>query len=119
MVSAAFLAGYFFHEHQFQSQPFSLLQEAHAILVNHGLKEIPEKPQLEYGMIQGMLQAYDEPHTIFLEPQQHELASQALEGKFGGIGAQIQQLTKPATGSYSPSQTAQRKLPAFRTATGC
>ena len=89
VVSAAFLAGYFYHEHQFQSQPFSLLQEAHAILVNHGLKEIPEKPQLEYGMIRGMLQAYDEPHTIFMEPQQHELASQALEGKFGGIGAQI------------------------------
>jgi carboxyl-terminal processing protease len=89
LVSAAFLAGYFFHEHQFQSQPFSILQEAHAILVTHGLKDIPEKPPLEYGMIQGMLQAYDEPHTIFMEPQQHELASQALEGKFGGIGAQI------------------------------
>jgi carboxyl-terminal processing protease len=89
LIGVAFLAGYYFHEQQFRAQQFPLLQEAYAILERHGLKEPPESPKMEYGMIQGMLQAYDEPHTIFLEPQQHELASQALEGKFGGIGAQL------------------------------
>jgi carboxyl-terminal processing protease len=53
------------------------------------MKEIPVDPALEYGMIRGMLEVYDDPYTVFLEPQQHELMSQSLEGKFGGIGAEI------------------------------
>jgi carboxyl-terminal processing protease len=36
-----------------------------------------------------MVGAYGDPHTIFLEPPAHELQSNALEGKFGGIGADL------------------------------
>ncbi len=37
-------------------------------------------------MIKGMIQAYDDPYTIFVEPVQHELESENLQGSFGGIG---------------------------------
>ena len=89
LLAAIFLAGYLFHEHQTASKTFSLLHEAHNILINHGLKEPPLDPALEYGMIRGMLQAYDDPYSVFLEPPQNELQSNALEGKFGGIGVHL------------------------------
>lgn len=97
ILTSVFLAGYFFHEHQSRLNAFSILEEAHQILSDHGLKEIPPAPILEYGMIRGMLQAYNDPHTVFVEPPQHELQSNALEGKFGGIGVT---LTKDADGFW-------------------
>jgi carboxyl-terminal processing protease len=53
------------------------------------LKEIPSGPAMEYGMIRGMLQAYQDPYTLFVEPAQHELESDALQGSFGGIGVNL------------------------------
>ena len=50
---------------------------------------MPASPALEYGMIRGMVQAYGEPHTVFLEPVQTELESNSLAGKFGGIGVRM------------------------------
>lgn len=89
LLAAAFLGGYWFREYQFRLQHFALLDEAYSILVRNGLKDIPPAPALEYGMIRGMLQAYDEPHTFFVDPPQHELDTNNLEGKFGGIGVQL------------------------------
>ena len=51
---------------------------------------MPQKNKLEYGMIRGMLQSYDDPHTTFNEPPQAELQSNQLEGKFGGIGIRME-----------------------------
>jgi carboxyl-terminal processing protease len=36
-----------------------------------------------------MLQAVNDPYTVFVEPPQHELQTNQLEGKFGGIGVRI------------------------------
>jgi carboxyl-terminal processing protease len=91
LVIASFTAGYLFHQQQVGRNTFTLLDEAQKILLNHGLKALPDAPRLEYGMIRGMLQAYDDPYTIFLEPPQNELESNRLEGKYGGIGAQLEQ----------------------------
>jgi carboxyl-terminal processing protease len=41
-------------------------------------------------MIRGMLQSYDEAHTVFVEPAQHTLEIDTLEGKFGGIGVRLE-----------------------------
>ncbi|MCJ7659959.1 MAG: S41 family peptidase, partial [Anaerolineales bacterium] len=60
-----------------------------SILQNHALDEIPPAPALEYGMIRGMLKAYGDPHTTFVEPIQHELESNRLAGNFGGIGVKV------------------------------
>jgi len=69
---------------------FPLFQQAYDLLVEHGFYPLPEQKNIEYGMIRGLLQAYDDPYTIFVEPPQHELQSQQLRGKFGGIGARIE-----------------------------
>ena len=90
LVLGAFLAGYLFHERLVGTDDFSLLDEAYRLVKDHGLNPPPPDPAMEYGMIRGMLQAYGDPHTAFFEPAQHELQSNALEGKFGGIGVQLE-----------------------------
>lgn len=69
---------------------YPLLQEAVDIFQTHALQPLPEQTALEYGMIRGMLEAYSDPYTIFLEPPQHELQTNQLEGKFGGIGVHVE-----------------------------
>jgi len=68
---------------------FPLLGEAYDLLSKRGLKPLPASPATEYGMIRGMLQAYGDPYTIFVEPAQHELESDTLQGSFGGIGVRL------------------------------
>jgi len=88
IVIGTFFGGYFVRQELDKPMDLPILNEAHDILVSHGLKDPPPPPALEYGMIRGMLQAYDEPNTQFLEPPQNELQSNALEGKYGGIGVE-------------------------------
>ncbi|MGW8252005.1 MAG: S41 family peptidase, partial [Anaerolineales bacterium] len=66
-----------------------ILDHAYRILRDNGWKDLPQSPSLEYGMIRGMLGAYDDPYTVFVEPVQHELESNNLEGSFGGIGVRL------------------------------
>lgn len=90
VIGVSFLAGYRFREAQIgPGSDLPLLRRAYQILLQHGLNEVPPAPALEYGMIRGMLQAYGDPFTTFSEPAQHELQSDNLEGKFGGIGARV------------------------------
>lgn len=90
-LTAAFLGGYLTHRWQTGGlSQFPLLQDAYQILRGHGLKDIPSSPPLEYGMIRGMLQSYDDPYTVFVEPAQAELQSNELQGSFGGIGVQLE-----------------------------
>lgn len=89
LMISAFMAGYLVRDQQDSAQRFPILQDAYGILIQHGLADPPPAPALEYGMVRGMLQAYNEPHTIFVEPAQHELDTNALEGRFGGIGVQL------------------------------
>jgi carboxyl-terminal processing protease len=95
-VMGAFSAGFLYHQQQI-GRNFPILQEAYQLLDEHGLKAQPTPPGLEYGMIRGMVQAYDDPYTLFLEPPQNELEGNRLEGRYGGIGADL----KPdAQGSF-------------------
>ncbi len=90
LAASSFGAGYALRWRQTQTR-LPLLEEAYQLLIEHGLKPIPAEPAMEYGMIRGMLQAYDDPYTIFLEPPQNELEGNRLEGRYGGIGADIDQ----------------------------
>jgi carboxyl-terminal processing protease len=67
-----------------------ILVEAYQILLDNGLGPMPTAPALEYGMIRGMVQAYGDPYTIFVEPPQHELETNTLQGSFGGIGVRFE-----------------------------
>jgi len=90
LIAVSFCVGFFFREitspEAFQ---FPIAREAYLILETKGLKNPPDQKVMEYGMIQGMVQAYGDPYTTFIEPPQAELQSNQLEGKFGGIGIRI------------------------------
>jgi carboxyl-terminal processing protease len=88
-IGLAFIAGYLVRDRHGPSGEYNILRQAHDLLINYGYSDAPQDPALEYGMIRGMLQAYNDPFTYFSEPAQHELSSQNLEGKFGGIGANL------------------------------
>jgi carboxyl-terminal processing protease len=89
VIAAAFFAGFYTHERLFGNTSHPILDQSYELIKNHGLQPLPEDPLIEYGMIRGMLQAYNEPHTYFVEPVQHELQSDTLGGKFGGIGVTL------------------------------
>jgi carboxyl-terminal processing protease len=69
---------------------FPILEQAFDILANHAYDDIPDPQVIEYGMIRGMLEAYGDPYTRFEEPAQHEISTDRLEGKYGGIGASLE-----------------------------
>lgn len=90
-LALAFAAGYLANDlFARYASDTPLLEEAISIFETHALHPLPEQKELEYGMIRGMLEAYGDPNTIFLEPPQHELQSNQLEGTFGGIGVKIE-----------------------------
>ncbi len=98
IVGIAFLGGYLFNDWR-SGEPifgsrFPLLSEAFKLLKDNAYFDLPNSKALEYGMIKGMLQAYNEPFTVFVEPPQHELQTQQLQGKYGGIGVRIERDTK-------------------------
>ena len=82
IIGASFIAGYFLRPYIPSEGSFSILDESHQILLEHGLNPPPEAPELEYGMIRGMLDAYDDPYTTFHEPADHELQTDSLHGGF-------------------------------------
>lgn len=90
-LGLAFAGGYLYRQSQAAALDFPLFDEAYTLIEKHGLKDLPAKPVIEYGLIRGLLQAYAEPHTSFLEPPQNEMESNRLAGKYGGIGAQVEQ----------------------------
>jgi len=76
---ASFGSGYLFHAYQVRSTAdYPVLDEAYTLLSQYGYAPLPTPPALEYGMIRGMLQAYADPYTSFLEPPQAEIESQVL-----------------------------------------
>jgi carboxyl-terminal processing protease len=92
LISISFLSGFILKDQlDGNTSEFQILNQAYKILEQHGLKEMPASAASEYGMIRGLLQAYDDPFTIFVEPAQHELESNALQGSFGGIGVRLSQ----------------------------
>lgn len=52
--------------------------------------EKPESRQQVYGAFRGLLTAFDDPYTFFIEPEAYEVEQGNLRGSFGGIGAHIE-----------------------------
>ena len=89
-IVLAFLAGYMVHG--FLNPPeleFPVLAEVYELVQTHAYDPIPENPSLEYGMIRGLLAEFNDPNTRFVEPPQHEIDTDALQGAFGGIGVRF------------------------------
>ena len=51
----------------------------------------PDQQQRIYGSIRGLAETFQDPYTYFLEPEPNELGNDDLQGRFGGIGAHIEQ----------------------------
>jgi carboxyl-terminal processing protease len=66
-----------------------LLDEAWDIAEGQFYGQLPTDQSRTYGAVRGMMEAFKDPYSIFVEPPQTELQSQQLSGKFGGIGASI------------------------------
>jgi len=70
-----------------------LLDEAWEIAEGQFYGEPPTDQARTYGAVRGMMEAFKDPYSVFVEPPQTELQSQQLSGKFGGIGASIRRET--------------------------
>ena len=90
LIALAFAAGFWTHGELYPTQThFPVLSQAYQLIQKHGYQEIPQDPQMEYGAIQGLINAYQDPHTTCLAPAQAELNNDTLSGSYGGIGAQM------------------------------
>lgn len=94
IIAISYLCGYFIRDWPIAKEylprkDFLVLSEAYNILTENSYQALPETKKLEYGMIKGMVQAVNDPYTVFVEPPQHELQTNTLEGRFGGIGIRI------------------------------
>lgn len=97
LFSVLICAGFFAAGYGFGTLPtketsdLGLVEEALAILETHAYINPPPGNARQYGMIRGLVSAYNDPYTIFIEPALHELESDDLRGEFGGIGVRIEQ----------------------------
>lgn len=95
IVVLSIAIGYFAHRIIARHRgDMALLREAQRILIGNTILEIPDDPALEYGMIRGMLMAMDDPYTYFVEPAAHEIRSNELAGRFGGVGIRLERDTQ-------------------------
>ena len=69
---------------------FALLNQVYNLLEQQGLPPMPEHTLLEYGAVNGLVQAYNDPYTVFVEPPQAEIQANLLAGSYGGIGARLE-----------------------------
>jgi len=98
VIAISVVIGYFLSDvYDYAQFDFSILAEAADILMEYGFSPVKDHAILEYGMIRGMLNSYGDPFSYFIEPAQHELQTDQLSGKYGGIGSGI---TKDSDGKY-------------------
>ena len=66
---------------------FDLLWAVRDILDRSFIGDIPSPQQQAYGAAHGLVAAFDDPYTVFVEPAPREMERDQLAGHFGGIGA--------------------------------
>jgi carboxyl-terminal processing protease len=90
-VLLAFLVGFFGRDvYELQKPDINLVLEAYQLVKANAYTDLPANTHIQYGMIKGLLQSLEDPYTVFLEPPQHALQSNQLQGKFGGIGVRLE-----------------------------
>lgn len=69
---------------------FPLLDETVGYIEEFFVKEKPSHTELEYAVVRAYLQELNDPYTFFIEPAVAASESDALAGRYGGIGVDIQ-----------------------------
>ena len=73
------------------SDTYPLLHEARSLLEARYINPLPDDKTLEYGAVRGLVAAVNDPYTLFVEPQTHELETQSFQGEYGGVGMNLSQ----------------------------
>jgi carboxyl-terminal processing protease len=68
---------------------FDLLREAHVLVAENYYAELPTTTELEYAAIRGYLGALNDPFSFFNDPPVSQSTSDALAGRYGGIGVDV------------------------------
>lgn len=68
----------------------------------------PDATARVYGAVRGMVESFNDPYTYFVEPQPRELERDNLRGRFGGIGANIEQTEEGFILRPMPEQPAEQ-----------
>ena len=92
LVSAGvFAAGYWLGNHRVVNAQadtgFDVLWNVRAILDRSFIGDMPTAQQQAYGATHGLVAAFGDPYTVFVEPAPREMERDELAGHFGGIGA--------------------------------
>mgnify|MGYP000963575913 CR=1 FL=1 len=90
-IACIFVAGYYFGTKNIVQSAapaeFDTLWAARGLLERSFIGEIPSDQRQAWGATHGMVAAYGDPYTIFVEPGPREMERDDLRGHFGGIGA--------------------------------
>jgi carboxyl-terminal processing protease len=90
LAGVAFASGYASHAWTHPGlSDFRLVDEALGLLKIHYLRPLPDTLTRQRAMIRGMLQALDDPYTVYVAPAGHEIETDTLAGEYGGIGANV------------------------------
>lgn len=58
-------------------------------VLTHASSTLPTNKDLVYGAIQGLADAYGDPYTVYMPPEDAEAFAQNIAGSFGGVGLEI------------------------------
>ncbi len=91
-LGGVFLAGYVMGDQRAHStgagvSDFDLLWRVRDVLDQEFLGEIPTSKAQVYGATHGLVEAFKDRFTLFVEPASREIERDDLRGQFGGIGA--------------------------------
>ncbi len=91
VLAGVFASGYWLGNHRVAhadaDASFDVLWNVRSILDRSFIGEIPSTQQQAYGAAHGLVAAFDDPYTVFVEPAPREMERDELAGHFGGIGA--------------------------------
>ena len=91
LIVGVFASGYWLGNrrvaHAEADTGFDVLWTVRAILDRSFIGEIPSAQQQAYGAAHGLVAAFNDPYTLFVEPAPREMERDELAGHFGGIGA--------------------------------
>lgn len=66
---------------------YNLLWTVRDLLDRSFIGDLPDSQAQVYGAVHGLVAAYNDPYTVFVEPAPREVERDELRGHFGGIGA--------------------------------
>ena len=68
---------------------FNVVWTVQNLLQQEFLGDVPSLQAQAYGAAHGLVSAFNDPYTVFVEPAPRELERDDLRGHFGGIGANM------------------------------